>query len=91
MSKSDLLGNLKDLPQAKSSVTKTDAKKYVYRKNTIKERISATIDSNLNDKLERHAFHAGIEKSYIINSLLYEYYKDKDFDEVPLKEGRLKL
>jgi hypothetical protein len=91
MSKSDLLGNLKDLPRAKSSVTNTGEKRYVYRKNTIKERISATIDSNLNDKLERHAFHAGIEKSYIINSLLSEYYKDKDFDEIPEKESRLKL
>ncbi len=91
MSKTDLLGNLKELPKAKSSITNADEKRYVYRKNAIKERISATIDSNLNDKLERHAFHAGLEKSYIINSLLYEYYKDKDFDEVPKKEGRLKL
>ena len=91
MSKSDLLGNLKDLPKAKSTVSKMGEKSYSYRKTTVKERVSATIDSVLHDKMERHAYHAGIDKSYIINTLLSEYYKDKDFEPIPLKENRMKI
>jgi hypothetical protein len=91
MNKPDLLGNLRDLPKAKSTVTKTGEKGYSYRKSTIKERVSATIDSILHDKMERHVYHAGIDKSYIINTLLSEYYKDKDFDPIPLKENRMKI
>ena len=89
MSKLDLLDNLKDLPKAKSTVTKKGVNDYSYRKSTVKERVSATIDSVLHDKLERHAFHAGIDKSFIINSLLAEYYKEKDFAPIPLKENRM--
>jgi hypothetical protein len=91
MNKPDLLENLKDLPKAKSTVTKTGEKGYSYRKSTVKERVSATIDSILHDKMERHVYHAGIDKSYIINTLLSEYYKDKDFDPIPLKENRMKI
>ena len=91
MNKPDLLGNLRDLPKAKSTVTKTGEKGYSYRKSTVKERVSATIDSILHDKMERHVYHAGIDKSYIINTLLSEYYKDKDFDPIPLKENRMKI
>jgi hypothetical protein len=91
MSKPDLLGNLRDLPKAKSTVTKTGEKGYSYRKSTVKERVSATIDSILHDKMERHVYHAGIDKSYIINTLLSEYYKDKDFEPIPLKENRMKI
>lgn len=91
MNKPDLLGNLRDLPKAKSTVTKTGEKGYSYRKSTVKERVSATIDSILHDKMERHVYHAGIDKSYIINTLLLEYYKDKDFDPIPLKENRMKI
>lgn len=81
--KNDLTSKLRN---REMPVTPT-GKKYNYRKIGLNGRNKAlntfSIDPEIEDKLFRDAYWNRNRRSTLVNDILREYYKDKDFDEIP--------
>jgi len=75
----DLLNRLDDLPTLKTNETKT----YSYKGSKRKAVVSYSLGSVLVDKIERMSYWEHFGKSELVEAILEQYFKDKDFDAIP--------
>jgi hypothetical protein len=75
----DLLNRLDDLPTLKPKEVKT----YNYKESSRKAVVSYSLNSVLVDKIERMSYWEHFGKSELVETILEQYFKDKDFDEIP--------
>jgi hypothetical protein len=75
----ELLNRLDDLPTLKPKEVKT----YNYKESSRKAVVSYSLNSVLVDKIERMSYWEHFGKSELVEAILEQYFKDKDFDEIP--------
>lgn len=82
MNNNNLLENLDDLPSAKSSNKQVKKKKYIYS-DGVKKVTAFSLSPELIDKINRKSYWSRYSKSEIVEAILNEYFKDKDYEPVP--------
>lgn len=80
----ELLNRLDDLP----TLNTNESKSYNYKEGSRKSVVSYSLNSVLVDKIERMSYWEHFGKSELVEAILEQYFKDKDFDEIP-KRGLL--
>lgn len=80
----ELLNRLDDLP----TLNTNESKSYNYKESRRKSVVSYSLNSVLVDKIERMSYWEHFGKSELVEAILEQYFKDKDFDEIP-KRGLL--
>ena len=75
----ELLNRLDDLPTLKSN----ESKSYNYKESNRKSVVSYSLNSILVDKIERMSYWEHFSKSELVEAILEQYFKDKDFEEIP--------
>jgi hypothetical protein len=75
----ELLGRLEDLPTLKSNED-SNIKDAKGKKKIIS---SYSLNSVLVDKIEKMSYWERFNKSELVEAILEQYFKDKDFDEIP--------
>lgn len=83
----NLLDNLDDLPSAKSS--SKSKKRYVYE-DGVKKVTAFSLSPQLIDKIARKSYWSRYSKSEIVEAILNEYFKDKDFEPIPGDSEKVK-
>lgn len=78
----NLLDSLDDLPSARSSNKTVKKKKYTYD-DGVKKVTAFSLSPELIDKISRKSYWSRYSKSEIVEAILNEYFKDKDYEPVP--------
>ena len=82
MGNNNLLDNLDDLPSAKSSSKPVKNKKYVYD-DGVKKVTAFSLSPEIIDKINRKSYWSRYSKSEIVEAILNEYFKNKDYEPIP--------
>lgn len=83
----NLLDSLDDLPSAKSSIK--SKKKYIYD-DGVKKVTAFSLSPYLVDKIARKSYWSRYSKSEIVEAILNEYFKDKDYEPIPGDSEKIK-
>lgn len=80
----NLLDSLDDLPAAKSSSSNKSTKKnkFIYEEG-VKKVTAFSLSPGLIDKINRKSYWSRYSKSEIVEAILSEYFKNKDYEPVP--------